>query len=198
LPLPLTVLQILAIDLGTETVPALALGREPAEPDVMRHPPRPRGERLITGRLLLRAWLVMGTLSALLALAMFFAVLVNGGWHPGDPTGSGSPLHHVWQQATSTTFATIVMCQVGTAFAARTERASLRTVGVFSNRLLLGGVAFELLCAGALIFVPALQDVFGTAALPLWVLPLLLPCPVIVWAADEFYRAASRRRGTAG
>jgi calcium-translocating P-type ATPase len=198
LPLPLTVLQILAIDLGTETLPALALGREPAEPDVMRHPPRARSERLITGRLLLRAWLVMGTLSALLALAMFFAVLVHGGWQPGDDTGAGAPLHHVWQEATSTTFATIVMCQVGTAFAARTERASLRTVGVFSNRLLLGGLAFELLFAGALIFVPALQSVFGTAALPMWVLPLLLPCPVIVWAADEFYRAASRRRAARG
>src|SRR3954466_2648033 len=60
IPLPLTVLQILAIDLGTETLPALALGREPAEPGLMNRPPRPRGEGVITRRLLGRAWGVMG------------------------------------------------------------------------------------------------------------------------------------------
>jgi hypothetical protein len=54
-PLPLTVVQILAIDLGTETLPALALGREPAEPGIMRQPPRSRHERLVTGRMLLRS-----------------------------------------------------------------------------------------------------------------------------------------------
>jgi calcium-translocating P-type ATPase len=194
LPLPLTVLQILAIDLGTETLPALALGREAAEPDVMAHPPRPRSERLITGRLLRRAWLVMGSVSAALALLLFLAVLLRAGWHPGDETGSGSPLHHAWQQATSTTFAAIVMCQIGTAMAARTERSSLRAIGLFSNRLLLAGIAFELAFAAALLYVPVLQDVFGTAAPPGWVLVLLLPCPVLVWAADELYRAGSRRR----
>ena len=74
-PLPLTVLQILAIDLGTETLPALALGREPAEPDLMTGVRARARERLISARLLLRAWLLMGAVSAVLALAVFFAVL---------------------------------------------------------------------------------------------------------------------------
>jgi calcium-translocating P-type ATPase len=196
IPLPLTVLQILAIDLGTETLPALALGRERAEPDVMDRPPRPRREHLITRRLLGRAWLVMGSISALLALGMYFAVLHRAGWHPGDSVASGTPLHHAYLQATTATFATIVACQLGTAFAARTERASLRAIGIFSNPLLLAGIAAEVVFTAALCYIPPLQDIFGTAALPGWVLPLLLPCPVIVWGADELVRWKLRRHAS--
>lgn len=197
IPIPLTVLQILAIDLGTETLPALALGRERAEPDVMERPPRPRKERLITAGLLGRAWLVMGSVSALLALGLFFAVLLHAGWNPGDAVGSGTGLHHAYLQATTATFAAIVACQIGTAFAARTERASLRAIGIFTNPLLLIGIAAEVAFAAALIYLPPLQKVFATAALPGWIALLLLPCPVIVWGVDELLRAILRRRAAA-
>lgn len=190
----MTVLLILSIDLGTETLPALALGRERAEPDVMARPPRARRERLITGHLLFRAWVLMGTISAALSLGLFFAVLYRAGWHVGAATGSGAPLHDVYRQATTVTFAAIVACQIGTAFAARTERASLRTIGLVTNPLLMLGVVFEIAFAAALIYVPALQVVFGTAAPPPWAMALLLPCPVIVWGADEMYRWILRRR----
>jgi len=193
-PLPLTVLQILAIDLGTETLPALALGRERAEPDLMSRPPRPRHERLITGRLLLRAWLVMGSISAVLALTVYFAVLHQAGWHLGATVSNGAPLHSAYLQATTATFATIVACQLGTAFAARTERSSLRAIGLFTNKLLLLGIVAEVAFAGAVIYLPALQRIFGTAALPGWVVLLLLPCPVVVWGADELLRWIQRRR----
>jgi len=103
-----------------------------------------RHERLISARLLTRAWLLMGSISAVLALGVFFAVLLHGGWHAGDPVGRHSPLGHVYLQATTTTFATIVACQLGTAFAARTERSALRDVGVFTNPLLLVGIAAEI------------------------------------------------------
>jgi magnesium-transporting ATPase (P-type) len=191
------VLLILSIDLGTETLPAFALGREPAEPDVMSRPPRPRREHLITGRLLTRAWLLMGTISAALSLGLFFAVLYRAGWHPGAATGSGTPLHDAYRQATTITFAAIVACQIGTAFAARTERASLRTIGLVTNPLLLLGIAFELAFAAALIYVAPLQAAFGTAAPPAWAMALLLPCPVVVWGVDEVYRWRLRRRASA-
>ncbi|MDN4596555.1 cation-translocating P-type ATPase [Leifsonia virtsii] len=197
IPLPLTVLQILAIDLGTEILPALALGREKAEPDVMSRRPRPRSEPLITRRLLVRAWGLMGVLSAALALGAFFAVLVAGGWTPGAPVGPGDPLHGVYLQATTATFLTIVACQVGTAFAARTERTSLRRLGVLSNPPLLAAIGVELLFAAALCFVPVLQTVFGTAPPPWWLILFLLPCPVIVWGADEAARWFGRRSARA-
>ncbi|HVX46738.1 MAG TPA: cation-transporting P-type ATPase [Mycobacteriales bacterium] len=192
-PLPLTVLQILAIDLGTETVPALALGRERAEPGLMVRPPRPRSDSVIDRKLLVRAWGRLGLISAALVMTPFFAVLLQAGWRPGDAVDSGSPLHHAYLVATTATFLGIVACQVGTAFAARTDRASLRSVGVFSNRLLLGGIAFELAFAAMLIYLPAMQDVFGTAALPLWVVGMTLPFPVIVWGLDEWIRWRERQ-----
>jgi len=139
IPLPLTALQILAIDLGTETLPALALGREPAEPGIMRRPPRRREQRILDRTMLLRAWGSLGLLEAALVTGAFFWLLTRAGWSPGDPTGTGTPLHHAYLQATTITFAGITACQVRTAFATRTSRAALRTIGVLSNRLLLWG-----------------------------------------------------------
>ena len=193
-PLPLTVLQILAIDLGTETLPALALGREPAEPGSMQRPPRPRGSGVIDRALLLRAWLLLGGVSSVLVLGGFFVSLLGAGWHPGDPTGPGTALHHAYLQATTMTFAGIVACQIGTAFAARTEHASLRAIGMWSNPLLLWGIAFELAFTGAVIYAPWLQEVFGTTSLGATQLALLLPFPVIVWGVDELVRAIRRGR----
>jgi magnesium-transporting ATPase (P-type) len=192
IPLPLTVLSILAIDLGTETLPALALGREPAEPGLMDRPPRRQNQNVIDRSMLLRAWGLMGLLSAALTMGLFLLVLHNAGWTPGAPTSVGSPLHHAYLQATTASFAAIVACQIGTAFAARTTHSSLRSIGMTSNPLLLGGIAFELVFAAAVIYLPALQTVFGTAALPWWVLALLVPMPLLVWGIDEAYRAWRR------
>jgi calcium-translocating P-type ATPase len=193
IPLPLTALQILAIDLGTETLPALALGREPAEPGLMDQPPRSRRTGLLTKAMLIRAWLWLGLLEAALVAGGFFFVLLRAGWSPGDATGSGAALHHTYLMATTMSFAGITACQVGTAFAARTSRASLREIGFFTNPLLLGGIAFELVFAAALIYLPPLQHVFHTAALGLPELAVLATFPVIVWGSDELRRAWHRR-----
>jgi magnesium-transporting ATPase (P-type) len=195
IPLPLTVLQLLAFDVGTETLPALALGREPAEPGLMRRPPRPRSEGVIQPPMLLRAWLFLGAISAALAMAGFFYVLLRAGWDLGDPTRSGQHLHHAYQQATTMTFLGMVAGQIGTAFAARTEHASLRSVGVFSNPLLLWGIAFELVLAAMIIYLPPIQSLLGTAALSPDALLFVLPFPFIVWGADELRRYLLRRRG---
>jgi calcium-translocating P-type ATPase len=193
-PLPLTVLQLLAFDVGTETLPALALGRERAEPGIMRRPPRPRGQGIITRQMLLRSWLFLGLIAAALSMGAYLYVLHRAGWHPNDPTGEGSRLHHAYLQATTMTFVSMVVCQIGTAFAARTDRASLRSVGVFGNRLLLWGIAFELALAALFVYAPVFQGIFGTAALPAKDLAILLPMPFIVWGADELRRFVLRRR----
>ncbi|HET8565545.1 MAG TPA: cation-transporting P-type ATPase [Solirubrobacterales bacterium] len=194
IPLPLTVLQLLSFDVGTETLPALALGQEAAEPGIMRRLPRRRSEGLIRPAMLVRAWLFLGLIAAALEMSAFFYVLLRAGWSPNDPTGEGSPLHHAYRQATTMTLLSMVACQVGTAFAARTERASLRSIGVFSNRLLLWGIGFELALTAVLIYVPVFQDLLGTAALPWHDFLLVVPFPFIVWGADELRRWLLRRR----
>ena len=89
--------------------------------------------------MLIRAWLFLGMIVAGLSLGGFFYVLTKAGWHSGDPTGAGAPFHHAYLQATTMTFLGMIFGQIGTAFAVRTQRASLWSVGVFSNRYLLLG-----------------------------------------------------------
>jgi calcium-translocating P-type ATPase len=193
-PLPLTVMEILAIDLGTDTLPALALSREPAEPGLMDRPPRPRKQGVISGAMLARAWGFLGLLSAALVMAGFFITLRHAGWAPGAATGPGTPLNHAYRQATTVAWLGIVACQVGTAFAVRTDHASLRQVGLFSNKLLLIGIAVALAFAAALVYLPALNGFFGTAPLSPGQLAIVAPFPFIVWGADEIRRMLVRRR----
>ena len=197
-PLPITVMQILAIDLGTETLPALALGREPPEPGIMERPPRPRERGILDRPMLVRAWLWLGLLEAALVMAGFLWVLYGAGWTPGDPTGEGTALHDAYLTATTMTFAGITFCQIGTAFASRTTYASLRDIGVLSNRLLLWGIAFELAFAATVIYLPPLQDIFGTAPLGPRELLVLVTFPVVVWASDELRRWWLRTSGDRG
>jgi magnesium-transporting ATPase (P-type) len=95
------------------------------------------------------------------------------------------------------TFAGIVTCQIGTAIAARTEHASLRQVGFFTNPLLLWAIASEIVFLAAIVLLPPLQAIFGTRPLGWPETAMLCTFPVIVWSADEFRRARIRRRSTA-
>ena len=116
IPLPLTVIQILAVDLGTDMLPALALGREKPEPDVMRRPPRPRTERLLSWPLLGRAYLLLGPVEAAAGLAGYFWVLSAGGWKWGTPLAPSDPLY---MQATTMCLTAIVVTQVANGLTSR-------------------------------------------------------------------------------
>jgi len=193
-PLPLPVLLLLAFDVGTETLPSLALGRDPPEPGIMQRPPRPQSEGVISRPMLIRAWLFLGLIVAGLSLGGFFYVLSGAGWQPGDPTGPHSLFHYAYLQATTMTFLGMIFGQIGTAFAVRTQRESLLSVGVLSNRYLLFAIAGELAIAAACVYTPALQSLLGTAPPPARDLLILLPYPLIVWGADELRRYLIRRR----
>jgi magnesium-transporting ATPase (P-type) len=146
--------------------------------------------------MLVRAWVFLGGISAALVMGGFLYVLVRAGWSPGDATGEGTSLHGAYLEATTMTFLGIVACQVGTALAARTERASLREVGFTTNRLLLWGIAFELLFAAAIVATPVAEPL--GMAVPSWDALALLPFfPLVVWGADELRRARQRRRAAA-
>jgi sodium/potassium-transporting ATPase subunit alpha len=93
IPLPLTILQILAVDLGTDMLPALALGSEKPTPGIMKQPPRKLNERLLNFPLIARAYLFLGPLEAVACMFGFFWVLNLGGWTWGSTLAPSDPLY---------------------------------------------------------------------------------------------------------
>jgi calcium-translocating P-type ATPase len=191
IPLPLTVMQILAVDLGTDLVPALGLGAEPAEPGLMDRPPRRPDARLLGPGRLLHAYGFLGVAEAVLSLAGFFWVYWLSGWRPGLPMVAGGALY---RRATTMTLAGIVASQVGNVFACRTDRQSLFRVGLLGNRFILVGIVVESALLVALIMVPPLRHVFGLAPLaPAEWAPLLL-FPAAMVLLEETRKWMVRRR----
>jgi len=196
IPLPLTVMQILAVDLGTDLLPALALGMERPEPAVMCRPPRSRRERLLDRAMLLRAYGWLGVIEALLALGGYFFAYWWAGWQPGLPLPADTPVYRV---ATTMTLAGIVACQVGNAFACRSAVESIWTLGFLTNRTLLAAIGIEVLLLGLLIYLPPLATVFELAPLePAHWLFLAMFGPVLLLLEElrkAWYRRRSTRRG---
>jgi len=190
IPLPLTVMQILAVDLGTDLLPALALGIEKPEPDVMRRPPRPRSQRLLDWATLLRAYGWLGAIESVLCLAGFFFVYWTSGWRPGETLASSGPLYVM---ATTMTFVGIVTCQVGNAFACRSAHKSVFSLGLFTNRPLLLAIMAELAILLALIYLPPLSTIFHL--LPLqpehWLLAAAFPSCILL--CEETRKLLCRR-----
>ncbi len=173
IPLPLTIIQILAVDLGTDMVPALALGAERPDPGVMRRPPRPPHERLLSWPLLARAYLWLGPLQAAAALIAFFVVLHLGDWAFGTPIAPRDPLY---LQATTACLAAIVAAQVINVFLCRHPREAALSFPLSDNPLLLLGLAVEMGLLLFIVFTPEGNWLFGTQAFPaeLWGLIALL------------------------
>ena len=192
IPLPLTVMQVLAIDLGTDMLPAIALGTERAEPGTMTRAPRPRGERLLGLRVLSRAYGFVGLIEAIAGLAGFLLSFLLSGWRPGAPLPASGT---AYIQATTMTQTGIVMGQVGAGMSMRTNRRSVFSIGLFSNRFLLVAIAFELGLAAALIYVPGLNGAFHQAPIgvPEWL--YLVTIPFLLFGAEEARKAVVRRRG---
>jgi sodium/potassium-transporting ATPase subunit alpha len=182
IPLALTIPQVLAVDLGTDMVPAIALGAEPPHPDIMDVPPRPRTERLLSRPLLLRAYLFLGLNSAVLAMGGFFLYLFANGWTWGVHLDWSSPL---LRSATTVTFAGIVLAQVANVFACRSDRRSVFTIGWLTNPLIFWGIAVELAILMVISYTPVGNTVFSTSPLPLWIFGLLILGAVVCLLAEE-------------
>lgn len=205
IPLALTVPQILAIDLGTDLLPALALGTEKPEADIMKHPPRGRGARLIDGKLLSRSFLWLGPIQAILCFIGFFMVL------NGEIIYKKLPLSiiHEWNvylqglsltttelylMAITVFHAGVVFAQVGNAFACRSEVNPIRKVGIFSNTRLLLGIVVEILIILVLIYFPPLAKAFNHFPIPgiIW-LGIIMFAP-IQYLLEWFRKLISRWR----
>ncbi|MBO0448071.1 cation-transporting P-type ATPase [Enterococcus sp. MJM12] len=178
IPLPLTVMQILTIDLGTDMLPALGLATEQTEPGTMKKPPRKRTEHLLTKQIILKAFAWYGLLASIISIGAYFFVNHLNGW----PTTALATDGTVYAMATTMTLAAIVFCQIGAVFNCRTAEQSLFKIGFFSNKRILGGICFEVILIACLMYVPFLQKLFGTTGIQLqdWLFLICIPLPLII------------------
>ena len=179
IPLPLTIIQILAVDLGTDMLPALALGAERPDPGLMRQPPRPARERLLSWPLLARAYLWLGMLEAGVSLAVFFLVLQLAGWRYGEVLATDDPLY---MQATTACLAGIVLAQMVNVFMCRHPRESALSLSVLQNPLMMLGLVVEFGLLMLIVYTSPGNQIFSTRAFDSG-----------VWAAALPSRAGIRR-----
>jgi Ca2+-transporting ATPase len=169
LPLALTVVQILAIDMGTDLLPSLALGIEKPEPTSMLRPPRQRSQPLVDGKLLLRSMVWLGGIETFLCYLGFFLTYRLAGYSIiiGRPTAAAAAAPGaVYLLATTVFFAGVVASQVGNVFACRSETNGTRRLGVFSNPYVLIGIACEAVLIVITIYIPAVAIRFDHVAIP--------------------------------
>lgn len=192
IPLPLTIMQILAIDLGTDMFPALALGAEQPSKEVMSQPPRRREERLLNFSVLGRAYLFLGPIEAFAGLYGFFFVLNAGGWQWGEML----PAHDLlYLKATTACLGAIIITQIGNVFACRSFRESVFSIGFFSNRLILLGIALEIAISIFIIYTPPGNAIFGTTPLDPSIWLVLFPFSILLLAVEEIRKLYVRRMG---
>ncbi|WP_329272146.1 cation-transporting P-type ATPase [Streptomyces pseudovenezuelae] len=186
---PITAVQILAIDLGSDVLPALALGAEPPEPDVMDRPPRSRRERLFSTAVMGRI-LFLGGIQSFGVCAVFF-------WHihaSGIPYADFTKDDTVYREAITMVQAGIVVSQFFNALAVRTDRQSVFRIGLLSNPWLLVAGCFGIALMAAISYVPFLQTIFNTAPLAPAEWAVLVGLGALLLAAEEARKGWLRHR----
>jgi P-type Ca2+ transporter type 2C len=176
MPLPLTPLQILWVNLVTDGLPGLALTVEPAERDTMSRPPHHPKESIFN-RSMVTAILWIGGLMAAASIAAGYFQFRQG--------------IDTWQ---TMIFTTLTIVQMGNALATRSAHQTLFEIGLFSNKALLGSVLLTFLLQLAVVYVPFLQNIFGTVALSVRDLGISLSLAALVFAVIEVVKWIGQRR----
>lgn len=178
IPLPMTVMQILTVDLGTDMLPALGLGAENADPDIMKQAPRKRSEHLLNKQVFVRAFLWYGLLSSIISTGAYFFVNYQNGWPAVSLAASGP----VYMRATTMVLGAIVFTQIANVINCRTNKVSVFKKGIFSNHRICYGIIFEILLFLVLTITPGIRQLFNT--IPLkgsdWLFLFLLPIPLVL------------------
>ncbi|SHJ27387.1 potassium and/or sodium efflux P-type ATPase [Parasporobacterium paucivorans DSM 15970] len=191
IPLPLTIMQILTIDLGTDMMPALGLGTEKPEKGIMNQPPRKQNMPLLSRKLVLKAFLWYGMLGSIFSIDSYFFVNVQNGWPNVTLAAEGTS---IYIKATAMTLAAIVFCQIGAVFNCRTEKQSVFSVGIFKNKQVNLGIAVEIIIIVAMVYLPPLQSVFNTTALGVTDWMLLCAWPPLILLIEETRKLFMRRK----
>jgi magnesium-transporting ATPase (P-type) len=169
IPLPLTILQVLSIDLGTDLLPALALGVEPARRQLMTRPAEPVDTPVLGRSHLLRILFFYGLIEAALGMSAFFGYYLYQGWRPGD---SFTLYEGIAREAATMTFLGVVAGQIG-CLATQRDGSLRARLSLVSNRLIGWGLLAEVLFTLGLVFTPGINGIVGMAPVaPAWLLVL--------------------------
>ncbi len=190
IPLPLTIIQILAVDLGTDILPALALGAEKPTPKIMKQPPRKLKERLLDLPLIIRSYLFLGPIEAFACMFGFFFVLYQGGWTWGNILPQNDPLY---LQATTACLTAIIVTQIGNVFACRSSREFIFSIGLLTNKLIFIGIFVEILLQLFIVYHPFGNRIFSTAPITFKVWLILIPFSIALIITDELRKFYVRR-----
>lgn len=192
-PLSLPVLLILAIDLGTDMLPAISLGQEPPAPDIMTRKPRDPDAKLCTTKMVLRSYGVQGPMEVLFGYIVFFHILFAGGWSFAHAIpGIRNPLY---MSAVAGFFTTIIVFQIFNLFACRTANESIFKTGLLKNKTAIIGIFTEVALLLVLILFPPAQTVFGTAAFPLQYIWIMVVGGFIMLMLEELRKYLYRKYG---
>jgi magnesium-transporting ATPase (P-type) len=203
IPPALVILQILAIDLGTDMVPAIALGAEPAEIGTMQQPPHKQNQPLLDRALLVRSYCILGVVEGLLGILGFLAVWLMYGYDLATlqaqtpailARSADTQTMAIYYQAMTVMLAIIIATQTGNVFACRSERVGIKHIGFGGNSWIWAGIAVEWILLLALMYLPPLQAIFSTAVIaPAHWLMLVICPPIMLWTDTLHKRLRFRK-----
>ena len=195
IPLPLSVIQILTIDLGSDMLPGLALGSEKPEEDIMNRPPVGKNERILDAEVFKRGYFFLGAIEGVAAMVAFLGFLFLSGWQYGDLSITNTTLHY---QAMTMTLLGAITCQLMNVWTLRSWEHSSLNRGLFTNKLLLIAIIVEIIWIYMILNVPQVQYIFNTANVPPQYLLLLIPFPILLFVLHELYKWRIRVRRKEG
>ncbi len=190
IPLPLTPIQALSVDMATDSLTALGLGVERPDPRDMLQPPRPQSERLLNWPVAWRAYLFLGPIEAAVAMGAYFYVLFQSGWTYGRPLPPDSP---IYLSATTACLSGIIVMQIFNVFLCRSSWRSIASTGLFDNKLIIAGVLLEAVLAAVFNYAWVGNFLLDTAPVPKTVWLLLIASGVAMLVLEELRKAIATR-----
>jgi len=190
LPTPLSAILILAINLGTDVLPAVALGVEPPEEGIMNQKPRNPEEKIMNKQFILR-YVYVGTAIGIIVMTIYILNLYRYGWTWGTDLSGSDPIH---LRASTTAFALLIVIQMMQAFNARSQIQSIFKIGLFSNKYLVGAIAISLIMTFAMVEMPFFQHYLHTTALSLTDWIIIIGSASIIIFMEEIRKLLARKK----
>lgn len=202
IPLALTVLLVLAIDIGTDLIPAISLGQEIPDDDVLDHPPRDPHKNILDKNVLLRAYGFLGVIEAGMLFVMYLLTWNHFGFTVSElrsftaALADGTASEHimyVYKYAITLSFGAVVACQIGNILVCRSARQPFYKSMKKKNHLMIWGIVIEIGLFLLIAYTPLFQLLFGTIAPKVEHLLVLLVCPIVLIGVEELRKWAVRR-----